>query len=173
MDHVTLLDEDGTAIGSVPKSEVHTHDTPLHLAFSCHLVDEQGRILLTRRALAKQTWPGVWTNSFCGHPRPGEDLVEAVHRRAMQELGATVDDVRPALPDYRYRAVDASGIVENEVCPVYVARLTSPLSPSDDEVSEWTWVDASDAASAVTAAPFAFSPWLVEQLPRLRAIGAV
>lgn len=173
MEYVTLLGEDGAAIGSLPKSEVHTRDTPLHLAFSCHLVDDRGRILLTRRALSKQTWPGVWTNSFCGHPQPGEDMVEAVRRRAVQELGAPVGHVQSALPDYRYRAVDASGIVENEVCPVFVARLAGPLSPSSDEVAEWAWVDAGDAASAVIAAPFAFSPWLAEQLPRLRANGTV
>ena len=57
MDDVTLLAEDGTAIGTLPKSEVHTHDTPLHLAFSCYVLDREGRLLLTRRALSKKTWP--------------------------------------------------------------------------------------------------------------------
>lgn len=173
MDDVTLLDEDGTAIGSLPKTEVHTTDTPLHLAFSCHLVNERGQILLTRRALSKKTWPGVWTNSFCGHPRPGEAIADAVHRRASEELGITIAGLRPALPDYRYRAVDASGIVENEVCPVYVARPDGVLSPHADEVAEWSWADASDVAAAVAGAPFAFSPWLVEQLPLLRESGAL
>jgi isopentenyl-diphosphate delta-isomerase len=173
MDDVTLLAEDGTVIGALPKSEVHTTDTPLHLAFSCHIVDDQGRILLTRRALSKQTWPGVWTNSFCGHPRPDEELVDALHRRAREELGIVVTDVRPALPDYRYRAVDASGIVENEICPVYTARLDGDLLPDPREVAEWAWVSASDAASAVVGTPFAFSPWIVEQLPQLRESGAL
>lgn len=173
MDDVTLLDENGTAIGSLPKSDAHTTNTPLHLAFSCHLLDERGRVLVTRRALSKKTWPGVWTNSFCGHPRPGEEIPDAVHRRAHEELGATVVDLRPALADYRYRAVDASGIVENEVCPVYVARLEGDLSPRAEEVAEWAWADVGDVAAAVAGAPFAFSPWLVEQLPLLRESGAL
>jgi isopentenyl-diphosphate delta-isomerase len=173
MDHVTLLAEDGTAIGALPKNEVHTLDTPLHLAFSCYLLDADGRLLLTRRALSKQTWPGVWTNSFCGHPRPDERIEDAVHRRAAEELGARVTGLRLALPDYRYRAVDASGIVENEICPVYVGVLDGDLAPDPAEVGEWAWSDITDATASATGTPFAFSPWLVEQLPRLREKGEV
>lgn len=173
MDEVTLLSEDGVAIGVRAKDVVHTTDTPLHLAFSCHVLDRDGRLLVTRRALGKLTWPGVWTNSFCGHPRPDESMADAVHRRAAQELGLSLTDLRLALPDYRYRAVDASGIVENEICPVHIAIADGDFLPDPDEVSEWAWVEPAGFADAVAAAPFAFSPWLVEQLPQLRAIGAV
>lgn len=173
MDHVTLLAEDGTAVGVLPKSEVHTTDTPLHLAFSCYVLDSRGRLLVTRRALSKGTWPGVWTNSFCGHPRPGEDMVEAVRRRGLDELGIRLDSIRLALPDYRYRAVDASGIVENEICPVHVAIVDGEPSADPDEVAEWTWTEVSPLIEAVSRAPFAFSPWLVEQLPQLRRLGEV
>lgn len=173
MDEVTLLSPQGDAIGVAAKDTVHTADTPLHLAFSCYVFDGQGRLLVTRRALSKRTWPGVWTNSFCGHPRPDEDMTDAVHRRAQDELGLAISDVAVALPDYRYRAVDASGIVENEICPVHVARADGDLSPAPDEVAEWAWVDPREFADAVASAPFAFSPWLVEQLALLRAQGAV
>lgn len=173
MDEVTLLSADGDAIGVAAKDTVHTPDTALHLAFSCYVLDDRGRLLVTRRALSKRTWPGVWTNSFCGHPRPGEVMTDAVHRRAQDELGLSVTGVTLVLPDYRYRAVDASGIVENEICPVHIALADGELSPSPDEVAEWAWVDPQDFADAVAAAPFAFSPWLVEQLALLRAHGAV
>ncbi len=173
MDEVTLLSADGVAIGTSAKDTVHTTDTPLHLAFSCHVFDREGRLLVTRRALAKRTWPGVWTNSFCGHPRPGEDMTDAVHRRAQDELGLRLTDVSLVLPDYRYRAVDASGIVENEICPVHVAIADGPLSPDPDEVAEWAWVDPAEFADSAIGAPFAFSPWLVEQLPQLRDLGVV
>ncbi len=108
---VVLLDEDGRPCGTARKDEVHTRDTPLHLAFSCWVFDREGRTLLTQRSPAKLTWPGIWTNSFCGHPEPGEDPQAAIHRRAWDELGARLAGVRPALPTFRYRAVSASGIV--------------------------------------------------------------
>ena len=84
---VVLVDDSGAPIGSAPKLSVHTTDTPLHFAFSCHVTNADGAVLITRRALSKKTWPGVWTNSFCGHPAPDEAIEAAIHRRALQELG--------------------------------------------------------------------------------------
>jgi isopentenyl-diphosphate delta-isomerase len=166
-EEVVLLAEDGTPIGVADKATVHTADTPLHLAFSCHLFDGEGRILVTRRALGKATWPGVWTNSFCGHPAPGEAIESAVVRRAADELGTTIDDLVVALPDFRYRAVDAAGLVEYEVCPVYTATVAGPLHPAASEVAQWEWVDPRTLLAAVEATPWAFSPWLTLQLPAL------
>ena len=68
-----LLDRHGRPAGTAPKRTVHGSDTPLHLGFSCYLIDGAGRVLLTRRAAAKATWPGAWTNACCGHPQPGRD----------------------------------------------------------------------------------------------------
>lgn len=161
---VVLLAEDGSRIGTAAKASVHTTDTPLHLAFSCHVFNDRGQVLVTRRALGKATWPGVWTNSFCGHPAPEEDTAEAIVRRAARELGATVADIDAVLPEFRYRAVDASGVVEHEVCPVYRARIVGDLDPAPDEIAEYAWVDPSALVAAVTATPFAFSPWLAMQL---------
>lgn len=167
-EQVVLLDESGLAIGTADKALVHTTDTALHLAFSCHVYNPAGEVLVTRRALTKLTWPGVWTNSFCGHPAPGEASEEAIVRRAQRELGITVTDVEVILPDFRYRAVDASGIVENEVCPVYRAITVDAVAPAPDEVAEFAWVDPAALAVAAAAAPYAFSPWLGWQLAQLR-----
>jgi len=167
-----LVDDAGAPVGSAPKATVHDRATPLHLAFSCHVSDGEGRLLVTRRALSKRTWPGVWTNSFCGHPQPGEDIAEAVVRRARDELGIELEDLELVLPTFRYRAIDASGIVEHEICPVYRARAAGLISPEPDEVMDWHWVDERELAIAVDAIPFAFSPWLALQLPLLEAARA-
>lgn len=169
-DKVVLLDARGEEIGHQDRTEVHSESTPLHLAFSLYLVDDAGQVLLTRRALSKATWPGVWTNSCCGHPRPGERVEDALRRRLHEELGLEVRDVWCALPDFAYRARDASGIWENEVCPVFVGRLvhpTEPFRPNPEEVMDWTWVRWGDVRPAIDNASFAFSPWAVQQVRQL------
>lgn len=170
-EQVVLLSENGLPVGVTDKATVHTLDTPLHLAFSCHVFNTDGQILVTRRALAKLTWPGVWTNSFCGHPAPGEAIEDAVVRRAAAEIGLTLESISLALPDFRYRAVDASGIVENEICPVYIARTADAVLPNPSEVAEFEWVDPITLRNSVAATPWAFSPWLTLQLPALDAAG--
>ena len=170
-EEVVLLDDAGRAVGAADKAAVHTADTALHLAFSCHVFDSAGRVLVTRRALTKLTWPGVWTNAFCGHPAPGEAPEDAIRRRGRFELGIDAGEPTVVLPDFRYRAVDASGVVENEVCPVYVTRFDGVPAPRPDEVAELRWVAPADLLAAVTAAPWAFSPWLVLQLADARLAG--
>ncbi|SFB63976.1 isopentenyl-diphosphate delta-isomerase [Amycolatopsis marina] len=166
-EQVVLLDEAGEPAGTAPKRTVHHTDTPLHLAFSCYLFDQAGRLLVTRRALTKRTWPGVWTNSCCGHPGPGEAIVDAVRRRVHQELGVEATDVRCVLPDFRYRATAADGTVENEVCPVYVAGVAGIPAPADEEVAEWRWVPWPAFAGLAREAPWVISPWAAEQATQL------
>jgi isopentenyl-diphosphate delta-isomerase len=171
-DMVVLLDEAGREIGAAPKNTVHDQDTSLHLAFSCYVFNDRGEVLITRRALAKKTWPGVWTNSFCGHPAPAETLTDAVRRRADFELGLDLARIDVALPSFRYRATDSSGIVENEVCPVYLAVAAGDLLPNPDEVMEYTWTEPEALRRSVLASPFAFSPWMVLQMRELESFSA-
>lgn len=161
---VVLVDPLGGEIGTADKIAVHNTATPLHLAFSCHVYNEAGEVLVTRRALGKLTWPGVWTNSFCGHPAPGESMTDAVARRGKFELGITLSGLESVLPDFRYRAVDASGIVENEICPVFRAMTTDDVAANPAEVAEWRWVAPESLRTAAAGAPYAFSPWLILQL---------
>lgn len=165
-DDVVLVDDYGSVLGTAPRGDVHDAHTPLHLAFSLHLLDPNGRTLLTRRALSKRTWPGVWTNSCCGHLRPGESATEAVRRRTREELGVELGVLHAVLPDFRYRAVDATGVVEHEICPVHVARVEPDvlLSPDPEEVAEHAWVRWEDLHGAVTRTPFVFSPWFATQV---------
>ena len=172
-DLVVLVDDNGHPSGTANRLTVHGTDTPLHFAFSCHLVDADGRILMTRRALEKKTWPGVWTNSFCGHPRPGESVEDAIARYSQRELGMDVADLRPVIPDFRYRAVDASGVVENEVCPVYAARPVGDVAPNPDEVMQYTWASIDDIWEIARRTPWMLSPWFVDQIAELGpAVGA-
>lgn len=171
IEQVVLLDDEGRAIGTAPKSSVHGTDTALHLAFSCHVMNDEGRVLVTRRALEKRTWPGVWTNSFCGHPRPAEAVLHAVRRRGEYELGLTLRDIELVLPLFRYRATDANGIVEHEVCPVYIAHTDDEPTLNPLEVHDARWVDPEELAASLTTTPWAFSPWLVLQARQLPLFG--
>lgn len=168
-DHVVLVDEEGRTVGLAPRATVHDDSTPLHRGFSCYVMREGGDMLVTRRSLDKQTWPGVWTNAFCGHPREGEDGAATVHRYARHELGLELEDLRCVLPDFRYRAVDASGTVENELCPVFVARAVGGLHPNPDEAMDHAWVSPERLGQWVAAAPWSVSPWMAEQLPGVLA----
>ncbi len=169
-DNVILLSGAHEVVGEAPRASVHTRQTPLHLAFSCYIFNGTGEMLLTRRALGKRTWPGVWTNTCCGHPRPGEDMTEAIRRRLDHELGLSVGELNCVLPDFAYTAIDASGIVENEVCPVFWTRLTHPtppLAPNPDEVMDWKWGQWDDVVMSARLTPYVFSPWAVQQLSLL------
>jgi len=166
-----LLDEQGQAVGTAPKAAVHHRDTPLHLAFSCYVFDQDGRFLLTRRAWSKPTWPGAWTNSCCGHPLPGEGLHAAVSRRLAAELGLTEARIDLIMPDFRYRTQMDNGIVENEYCPVLRAITDQNPAPAADEVGETRWLPWRCFLNEVTSGALDISPWSRLQLPRLTAAG--
>jgi isopentenyl-diphosphate delta-isomerase len=167
IESVVLLDESGSSIGTAAKRDVHHRDTPLHLAFSCYVFDTHGRVLVTQRALDKATFPGVWTNSCCGHPAPGEDLDEAVRRRVGQELGLRIDGLRLLLPSFRYRAVMPDGVTENEMCPVFVATTADPVDPDPAEVEDVAWEPWPDFRDAVLDGSRQVSSWCVEQVTAL------
>jgi isopentenyl-diphosphate delta-isomerase len=166
---IVLLDEAGRATGTAPKVPSHHGDTPLHLAFSCYLTDAAGRVLITQRAHGKASFPSVWTNSCCGHPAPGEGLREAVRRRVPDELGLEPGELTLVLPEFRYRATAANGVVENELCPVVRATAAGDLRLDPDEVAAAEWRDWADCV-ALTAHPSA-SPWFRSQMERLVPLG--
>ncbi len=173
VENVILLNADLQPIGEMPKSRVHSSITPLHFGFSSYLFNDQGQVLVTRRALAKVAWPGVWTNSACGHPAHNEALEAAVARRAAIELGLTVANVTALSTAFRYCATDASGIQENEYCPVFAASITCPPSPASDEVMDYQWVALEALIASAALAPWAFSPWMVDQLKNPDIVAAL
>lgn len=175
VEYVVLCGTRGERIGYAPKSEVHHRSTPLHLAFSCYLFDEQGRFLVTWRASSKPTWPGVRTNSCCGHPGPDEVIPEAIARRLSDELGIAADGIRVELmlPEFAYEAVMPDGTRENELCPVYRATVADapPMRPDPAEVDATTWIPWDTFVGEVDDDPTSVSPWCAQQVEQLRALG--
>ncbi|MFC8503271.1 isopentenyl-diphosphate Delta-isomerase [Pedococcus sp. NPDC057267] len=168
---VVLLDERGNAVGTMPKAAVHHGSTPRHLAFSAYFFDPDGALLVTRRALGKATFPGLWTNSVCGHPAPGEPLPQAVARRARDELGTQPVSLRLVLPLFTYRA-EMDGVVEDEWCPVYAGELADrTLAPLPDEVADTEWVPWPEFAGDVLAGRREVSVWCREQVRALSRLG--
>ena len=171
MESVVLLDEAGHRCGTADKVAVHHAQTPLHLAFSCYLFNEAGQFLLTRRAESKRTFPGLWTNTCCGHPLPGEPMPDSVLRRLRDELGIGAAKLTLVLPRFRYQARMADGVLENEVCPVYAAYADALADPDPAEVAEVRWVDWDAFREAVRAGRQPVSPWCAMQLAELTALG--
>jgi isopentenyl-diphosphate delta-isomerase len=171
-DLVVLLDPRGNAIGTAPRTGVHHRDTPLHLAFSCYAVDPDQRLLVTRRAHDKATFPGLWTNTVCGHPAPGESLTDAVRRRAADELGLTIQELRLMLPTYTYRA-EMEEVVEYEWCPVLLApvRADAVCTPSPAEVDQVAWIPWDRIVALAQDPPPQWSPWAMEQVRLLHTLG--
>lgn len=172
-EQVVLCGPDGAAIGVADKVRVHGLDTPLHLAFSCYVFDVDGQVLVTRRAYDKRTFAGVRTNSCCGHPAPGEDLGQAVQRRVRDELGLDLTQLTLVLPAFRYRAVAADGVVENELCPVFRAVAASPTMQLDPtEVADAWWMSW-DEFVAADPSDDPLSSWATEQLGQLTELGPI
>lgn len=166
-EEVVLLDEKGAALGSAPKETVHGRVTRLHLGFSCYLVNPDGLVLLTRRAPTKATWPEVWTNSCCGHPMPGEAIVDAVKRRLRDELGTSAKGVDLILPAFRYRAVMENGVWENELCPVFRAWVAEDIDPNPLEVAELRWYRWDEVVAIAAQRSHATAPWFRAQVAEL------
>jgi isopentenyl-diphosphate delta-isomerase type 1 len=157
-DKIVFVDEGNLPIATGDKLPSHTADTKLHRAFSIFLFNDRGELLLQQRAFSKKTWPGVWSNTCCGHVMLHEQVADAVKRRLRFELGVSGVSLEPALPDFRYRA-EKDGIVENEICPVFVGRFNGEPSPNPDEVEATKWVDWSLFLDSLDDPRSEISPW--------------
>lgn len=161
-EYVVLVNDNNKQIGVMPKLAAHHSDTPLHRAFSCYIFNHDGKFLLTQRAYKKKVFPGVWTNSCCGHPMPGEKTEEAIRRRLAFELGLQPEKILVILPHYRYRA-EMEGIVENEICPVYLVMVSDSPKPNRQEVETYEWIEWNKFLKMIEKKPTIYSPWCKEQ----------
>ena len=172
MEYIVFVDENGQPTGETgEKLASHNDSTRLHLAFSCYIFDDARRVLVTRRADSKKVWPGVWTNSVCGHPAPGEEFQDAIARRAKYELGLGVTDVEVKLPKYRYKTPPYNGIIENEFCPVFFAKTTGQPAPNPNEVSDYEWLEWGEFVRRTDAdTGDVWSWWCKDQMKQLKPL---
>ncbi len=159
---VVLVDEYNNEIGTMDKLAAHNSNTPLHRGFSIFLFNSKGELLLQQRALTKKTWPGVWSNSCCGHPGPGETTEQAIDRRLWYELGLSDIQYELILPDYRYR-VERSGIVENEICPVYAGLTDKIPKTNPQEVEAIKYIPWAEFLKIIQNNSSKYSEWSVEE----------
>ncbi|MEQ8143264.1 isopentenyl-diphosphate Delta-isomerase [Streptomyces sp. OP7] len=161
-----LVDEDGTTIGTAEKLAAHQPPGRLHRAFSVFLFDERGRLLLQQRALGKYHSPGVWSNTCCGHPYPGEAPFAAAARRTYEELGVSPSLMAEA-GTVRYNHPDpASGLVEQEFNHLFVGMVQAPVRPEEQEVAATVFVTPQELAER--HAKDTFSAWFMTVLDAAR-----
>lgn len=158
-DHVILVDEHDTEIGTMPKLEAHRPPGHLHRAISIFVIDSRARILLQRRAPAKYHFPALWTNTCCSHPRPGEPVEAAGRRRLREEMGLDLPSAR--VGTFLYEATDpVSTLVERELDHVLLARTDSPPTPDPSEADAWLWTTIPHLRADLTKSPSTYTPWL-------------
>jgi isopentenyl-diphosphate delta-isomerase len=161
-----LVDENGTTIGTAEKLAAHQAPGQLHRAFSVFLFDEHGRLLLQQRALGKYHSPGVWSNTCCGHPYPGEAPFTAAARRTYEELGISPSLLAEA-GTVRYNHPDPdSGLVEQEFNHLFVGLVQSPVRPDAEEVAATAFVTPEELAER--HAKDTFSAWFMTVLDSAR-----
>ena len=157
-ERLILVDERNRSLGSAEKHAAHRHGF-LHRAFSIFLFDEDGRILLQRRAAGKYHSGGLWANACCGHPRPGEPTGRAATRRLREELGLTA-----ALSfgfHVRYRIPLDHGMIENEFVYVFGGRLpTGLIQPDPKEADAVDLVTLDELEERVARRPGHYAYWL-------------
>jgi isopentenyl-diphosphate delta-isomerase len=156
-EQVILVDEGDRELGASEKMRAH-RDGALHRAFSIFVFDAQGRLLLQKRAREKYHSGGLWSNTCCGHPRPGEPTPEAARRRLREEMNFECELTE--VFSFIYRAELDNKLVEHEYDHVLVGRFDGEPSPAAAEVEDWRWVGVAELARDLRANPEGYSYWL-------------
>ncbi|MBK9274434.1 MAG: isopentenyl-diphosphate Delta-isomerase [Flavobacteriales bacterium] len=157
-DQVVLVDRHDAPIGTRDKLEVH-RTGELHRAFSVFVFDAEDRLILQQRALDKYHSGGLWTNTCCSHPRPGETVGEAAERRLREEMGIHCQALEHQFT-FIYRAEMGNGLVEHELDHVLFARYTGDVRPNDREAMAWRAVTDSELDQELRTLHDRFTAWL-------------
>lgn len=155
-EQVVLVDENDRDLGHMEKIAAHREGL-LHRAFSVFIFNRKGELLLQQRAKDKYHSGGLWTNTCCGHPRPGEATRQAAERRLKEEMGISAT-LRPA---YRfvYRVDLDDGLSEHELDHVFVGTADGDPRPDSSEAMDWRRVGRADLEQEIDAHPALFTAW--------------
>ena len=160
-----LVDPEDEVVGYLDKSSAHDGAGVLHRAFSLFIFNAEGKLLLQQRAAGKRLWPEFWSNSCCSHPRQGEAMDEAVHRRLEQELGMTAE--LDFAYKFEYSAPFGDLGTEHELCWVYIGQTRCEPVINTTEIAGWRWLDPAELTDAISANPGCYTPWLKMEWQRL------
>jgi isopentenyl-diphosphate delta-isomerase len=164
-DLLITVDTSNRVTGAMSKQACHVYPGVLHRAFSVFLFNEKGEVLLQKRSAHKKLWPGYWANSCCSHPREGEDMLEAAHRRTWEELG--VRSTLKHLFDFTYQAHYLDAGSEYEHCSVFAGNIQGVPSCNMLEIESCAFM-APDALKHELACNGAqYTPWLHLEWPRV------
>lgn len=155
-DHVILVDAHDTTLGTASKYEVHQSGA-LHRAVSVFVFNADGALLMQRRARGKYHSPMRWSNTACGHPRPGESTMDAARRRLDAEMGLTCPLQEVAV--FTYRA-DLTTAIEHEVDHLFVGFDAADPRPDPTEVDSWRWRDADWVLGDCASHPERYTAWI-------------
>ena len=159
LETVTLVDAGDNAIGFCGKIAAHQAGQ-LHRAFSILINNPAGELLLQRRAACKYHFADRWSNTCCGHPRPGEQTLAAARRRLWEEFGFSVP--LEEIDELQYRTIDPnSGLIEHEHLHVFQGRYNGEPCPNPDEVGEYRWMLPDKVLRSLARYPDTFTPWFV------------
>jgi isopentenyl-diphosphate delta-isomerase len=156
-EQVILVNEQDEEIGTGEKLATHRRGG-LHRAFSIFVFNEAGELLLQQRAAGKYHSSRLWSNTCCGHPRPGELLEEAAHRRLREEMG--IDCALRESFSFAYRARLSGGMLEHELDHVFAGRYEGTPRPDLAEVDDWRWIDLQSLSDDLRAHPLRYTAWL-------------
>jgi len=164
MEQLILVDENDLSIGAMEKMAVH-ENALLHRAFSVFVFNDAGELLMQKRALSKYHSAGLWTNTCCSHPRPGEETAFAATRRLQEELGF-VTPIRKVF-DFVYKASFENGLTEHEFDHVFVGNYTGVIKPNPDEVAEIAYFSMEKINSLMESDGGMFTVWFHIAFPRI------
>ncbi len=172
MEHVVLVDEHDTPLGTEEKLRAHQDGGRLHRAFSIFIFNSRGELLLQRRAAGKYHFGGLWTNTCCSHPREKEPTEAAAHRKLVQEMG--FDTALEESFAFTYRAEDVdSGLTEHELDHVFVGSFDGEPRVNAEEVAEWKWMAPGEIERDLHENPRRYTPWFPIAFAKLLKIRPV